>query len=84
MLRRILVVTGCLLIVAPAAYSQSGRPGGRPGGQPPRGGRPGPPPPFDDGNPDRRGPGRRGPMPGLSFLSSEMRFSGRVVKDAPA
>lgn len=83
MLRRILVIASCLLIVAPAAYSQSGRPGGRPGGPPPRGGRPGPPPPFDDGNPDRRGPGRRGPMPGLSFLSSEMRFSGRVVKDAP-
>jgi len=78
--RQSIAILAFLVIIAPTVFSQGGRPG-RPGGPPPRGG--GPPPPFDGGPTDRRGPGRKGPMPGLSFLSSEMRFTGRVVKDAP-
>lgn len=75
-----IAVLASLLLAASNGLAQGGRPG--PGGR--QGGRPGlPPPPFDVGGPERRGPDRRGPAPGLSFLSSEMRFSGRVVKGAP-
>lgn len=73
-----IAVTACLIVMVMTGFAQSGRPGG---GRP--GGRQGPPPPFRGEGPDRRGPDRRGPMPGLSFLSSEMRFSGRVVPGAP-
>ena len=56
--------------------------------EPPRGKRPPDGPPFERGpGPDRgQGPPRDGRSPdgpGYNFLSSEMRFEGRVVKGAP-
>lgn len=70
---QLIAVLSSLLLAASNGLAQGGRPGGRPAT----------PPPFDVGGQQRRGPDRRGPAPGLSFLSSEMRFSGRVVKGAP-
>ena len=56
--------------------------------EPPRGKKPPDGPPFERGPGPDRGqgppPDRRGPDgPGYHFLSSEMRFEGRVVKGAP-